>query len=63
MVYRDEYNGLSKFDVRTMSRKTLIPNTTFADLDAYLFGVSADHQFVFLAHDHVKIYRHSFWAR
>ena len=62
-MYRDEYDGLSRLDVRDLNRTTLVPNTTFTDLDAYFYGVSADQQFVFLAHDYVKIYRHSFWAR
>ena len=63
MVYRDEYDGLSRLDVLTMRRTNLVPNTTFTDLDAYYYGISADQKFVFLAHDYVKVYRHSFLAR
>ena len=63
IVFRDEFDGLSLLDVKTMVRKTLVPNTTFTDLNAYVYGVSSDKKFVFLAHDYVKIYRHSFWAR
>ncbi len=55
IVYRDEFDGLSLFDVTQMRRVTLVPNTTYSNLNAASYAVSADKKFVYLAHDSHKV--------
>ena len=56
MVFRDEFDGLSILDVsKNLSRRTLVPNKTFNDLNAMYHGVSANQKYVWLAHDYFKV--------
>ena len=58
IIYRDEFDGLSMFDVTLMRRTTLVPNTTFSNLNVAAFAISADKKFVYLAHDSHKVSFH-----
>ena len=55
IVYRDEFDGLSMFDVTHMRRTTLVPNTTYSNLNAAAYAISPDKKFVYLAHDSHKV--------
>ena len=56
MGFRDEFDGLSILDVsKNLSRRTLVPNKTFNDLNAMYHGVSANQKYVWLAHDYFKV--------
>ncbi len=55
IIYRDEYDGLSILDVKTFRRIPLVPNTTYSNLNAASYQISADKKFVLLAHDSQKV--------
>ena len=54
-VYRDEFDGLSMYDVTQQRRVTLVPNTTYANLNVATFAISPDKKFVFMSHDSHKV--------
>ena len=55
IVYRDEFDGLSMYDVTQMRRTTLVPNTTYSNLNAAAYAISPDKKFIYLAHDSHKV--------
>lgn len=55
IIYRDEYDGLSLLDVKTLRRIPLVPNTTYSNINAANYQISADKKFVLLAHDSQKV--------
>jgi len=55
IIYRDEYDGLSLLDVRAFRRITIVPNTTYSNINAANYEISADKKFVLLAHDSQKV--------
>ena len=62
IVFRDEFDGLSILDVDgKLNRRTLVPNTTFTNLNAMYHGVSANQKYVWLAHDYYKVSFNTFF--
>ena len=61
IVYRDEYDGLSMYDVTQMRRTTLVPNTTYSNLNAAAYAISPDKKFIYLAHDSHKVKKNLFF--
>ncbi|KAF8793994.1 Inactive dipeptidyl peptidase 10 like protein [Argiope bruennichi] len=61
--YRDKDGNLVIYSVKTKSSKILLENVTFSDYDVEKYSVSADHNYVLLLHDVIKLYRYSFKAK
>ena len=57
MAFVDEHRAIVLATAPSMSRRVLVPNTTYADLGPSAFAVSPDRKFVFLAHDSFKVRR------
>ncbi|XP_064646923.1 inactive dipeptidyl peptidase 10-like isoform X2 [Lineus longissimus] len=59
LVYRNGQGALVALNVATNSSYELMDNTTFRQLDTDIYSVSADLQFVLVAHNVKKVNRHT----
>ena len=57
MVFVDENRAivLAAAPALSLSKRVLVPNTTYAELSPSAFALSPDKKFVFLAHDSFKV--------
>ncbi|KAG6452927.1 hypothetical protein O3G_MSEX007881 [Manduca sexta] len=63
LVFRDRWGGLTLFNVKNYTTRLLMTNTTFRELNAVDFKVSADLKFVLLISDVRPGWRHARLAR
>ncbi|CAG4939854.1 unnamed protein product [Colias eurytheme] len=63
LVFRDRWGGLTLFNVKNFTTKLLMNNSTFRELNAVDFKVSADLKFVLLISDVRPGWRHARLAR
>ncbi|XP_028164926.1 dipeptidyl aminopeptidase-like protein 6 [Ostrinia furnacalis] len=63
LVFRDRWGGLTLFNVRNYTTRLLMNNSTFRELNAVDFKVSADLKFVLLISDVRPGWRHARLAR
>ncbi|XP_045540478.1 inactive dipeptidyl peptidase 10 isoform X1 [Papilio machaon] len=63
LVFRDRWGGLTLFNVRNYTTRLLMNNSTFRELNAVDFKVSADLKFVLLISDVRRGWRHARLAR
>ncbi|XP_063629085.1 inactive dipeptidyl peptidase 10 isoform X1 [Cydia splendana] len=63
LVFRDRWGGLTLFNVRNFTTRLLMNNSTFRELNAVDFKVSADLKFVLLVSDVRPGWRHARLAR
>ncbi|XP_035208378.1 inactive dipeptidyl peptidase 10-like [Stegodyphus dumicola] len=63
LEYRDRYGRLVIYSVRSKNIKIIVENMTFAEYDIQKYSISADHNYVLLLHDIIKLYRYSFKAK
>ncbi|KAJ0171585.1 hypothetical protein K1T71_013135 [Dendrolimus kikuchii] len=63
LVFRDRWGGLTLFNVRNFTTRLLMNNSTFRELNAVDFKVSADLKFVLLISDVRPGWRHGRLAR
>ncbi|KAM3958199.1 LOW QUALITY PROTEIN: inactive dipeptidyl peptidase 10 [Aphomia sociella] len=63
LVFRDRWGGLTLFNVRNFTTRLLMNNSTFRELNAVDFKVSADLKFVLLISDVRPGWRHARLAR
>ncbi|XP_045455838.1 inactive dipeptidyl peptidase 10 [Melitaea cinxia] len=63
LVFRDRWGGLTLFNVKNFTTRLLMNNSTFRELNAVDFKVSADLKFVLLISDVRPGWRHARLAR
>ncbi|KAL4717506.1 hypothetical protein ACJJTC_000655 [Scirpophaga incertulas] len=63
LVFRDRWGGLTVFNVRNFTTRLLMNNSTFRELNAVDFKVSADMKYVLLISDVRPGWRHTRLAR
>ncbi|XP_050667809.1 dipeptidyl aminopeptidase-like protein 6 [Leptidea sinapis] len=63
LVFRDRWGGLTLFNVKNFTTRILMNNSTFRELNAVDFKVSADLKFVLMMSDVRAGWRHSRLAR
>ncbi|XP_072948224.1 inactive dipeptidyl peptidase 10 [Epargyreus clarus] len=63
LVFRDRWGGLTLFNVKNLTTRLLMNNSTFRELNAVDFKVSADLKFVLLISDVRPGWRHARLAR
>ncbi|XP_045505119.1 inactive dipeptidyl peptidase 10 [Colias croceus] len=63
LVFRDRWGGLTLFNVKNFTARLLMNNSTFRELNAVDFKVSADLKFVLLISDVRPGWRHARLAR
>ncbi|XP_026318271.1 dipeptidyl aminopeptidase-like protein 6 [Hyposmocoma kahamanoa] len=63
LVFRDRWGGLTLFNVRNFTTRLLMNNSTFRELNAVDFSVSADLKYVLLISDVKPGWRHGRLAR
>ncbi|KAL5005835.1 hypothetical protein ScPMuIL_016993 [Solemya velum] len=62
-VYRNDEGAVIEFDCETNVSNIIMDNSTFRELDTGLFHISADRQYVLLAHEMKPIYRNSMLSK
>ncbi|KAL3856093.1 hypothetical protein ACJMK2_015288 [Sinanodonta woodiana] len=62
-IYRNYEGAVIGYNCSTNTTAFIMDNSTFRELDAHTFKISADKQYVLLAYDVHQIYRHSTIAR
>ncbi|XP_078084387.1 dipeptidyl peptidase 4 isoform X2 [Mustelus asterias] len=60
--HKNKEGNVIRYNVETQASTDLIPNTTFEEVRADYYIVSADEKFAFLESNYSKLWRHSFTA-